>query len=207
MLEVCPCRVQIGLQIGLQCLQMTSCRHLGETQRAMHYSPEWCRVDNAWKDMWICYGCSNTVGRDLLFEFMMKACPWALLDRKFCHDHGSIALVVDCSDRSTLALGGRSCTRRFSTYNMVIQCTETMCLFPLPHRKMSRELFEPLPVERVRWREISAALPLPDSPVVEDEGDTETILQSVHRIQNSATQPSPDSPTSEMISDDEDCFI
>ena len=31
------------------------CRHLGETQRAMHYSPEWCRVDNAWKDMWICY--------------------------------------------------------------------------------------------------------------------------------------------------------
>ena len=25
------------------------CRHLGETQRAMHYNPEWCRVDNAWK--------------------------------------------------------------------------------------------------------------------------------------------------------------
>ena len=69
-----------------------------------------------------------------------------------------MALVVDCSDRSTLALGRRSCTRRFSTYNMVIQCTEAMAMVPLPHRRMSRELFEPLPVERVRRGEISAAL-------------------------------------------------
>ena len=37
------------------------CQHLGgfphslqpENQRAMHYSAEWRRVDNAWKDMWI----------------------------------------------------------------------------------------------------------------------------------------------------------
>ena len=90
-----------------------------ENQRAMHYSSEWCHSDNVWKDTWVCYCCSNTFDRDLLFKFMLEVCPWAY--KSFCPQHGIMALVVDCSDRSTLALGGRRCTRSFSTYNLVMQ--------------------------------------------------------------------------------------
>ena len=85
-------------------------------------------------------------------------------------------------DRGTLALGGRRCTRSFSTYNLVMQCTEAMAMFPLPPRRMSRT--DPI------------FLP----PIVVDDSDDDAIMAVGSAASLSGfsleffEQPPPDSP-------------
>ena len=98
------------------------CPHLGgffPDFGEMHYSAEWCRVDNVWKDMWICYGCSNTVNVDnlRLFTMFLPHCG------EPCLIHGNKSLVVDCSGQGnefSVVVGHNCTTRIFSTYTTVI---------------------------------------------------------------------------------------
>ena len=79
----------------------------------MHYSSDWCRVDKTWKDVWVCYGCSNNVDGDLLRKFVGQVCPAEYMTG--CSRCDFMSLVIDCGNPKYLVLGERVCTRHFSS--------------------------------------------------------------------------------------------